>query len=147
MDASPNRWLHLRRDDGFTEELFDVFCAGSEVFVAHAIALLRVWRRLPWNRSHPEIEYAFFPPELSPDRKVATLPIGGPSTVGTRAAIENGLSYLLWQHIPAKFMAGVAEGLTETLDSSSGSQTSWRAPATGITFSNTDPELRKFLAT
>lgn len=142
---APNRWMHVRRADGFTDELFDVFVAGSEVLVAHANALLSVWHRLPSNADHPRINYTFYKPYLSADRKTATLPIGGSQTLGTRAAIENGLSYLLWEHIPGRFMEGIDEGLTETIDSSKGPQTFWRAPATGIAFMNADPELRKYL--
>jgi len=141
--VGPNRWMHLRQPADFSAEMFDVFCASAEIFVAHARALLKNWRRLPNNEDHPQIEYVFFPPELSKDCQVASLPIGGGSTLGTRHSIENFCSYMLWQYLPIPFMEGLDEGLTETIDSTQGPKTYWRLPAQGIRFTNADPELRR----
>lgn len=143
---SPNRWMHVRQPAGFSPETFDVFCASAEIFVAHARALLKNWRRLPDNEDHPPIEYVFFPPELSDDRQVASLPIGGRSTLGTRLSIENLCSYMLWQYLPMHFMEGLDEGLTETIDSAQGPKTYWRLPASAIHLTNADPELRRRLS-
>jgi len=139
--STPNRWLHIRQPAGFSAEMFDVFKANAEIFIAHANALLSVWHRFPGNSVAPR--YSFFPAELSQDLTVATLPIGGESTLGARAAIENANSYLLWQHFPMQFMEGLEEGLTETFDQSVGSTTNWRTPAPSITFMHADPEFRR----
>jgi hypothetical protein len=142
----PDRWMHVRRADGISDELFDVIRAGAEILVAHATALLAVLHRLPGKADHSRVAYTFFDMTLSVDRTIATLPIAGASTLTTRALIENGLSYLLWEHIPSKYMEGLDEGLTETIDRAKGPETFWRAPATGIGFINADPELRKRFA-
>lgn len=139
--STPNKWLHLRQASGFSPEMFDVFKANSEVFVAHAEALLSVWHRFPNNDLAPD--YFFFPAELSQDLTIATLPICCESSVGTRSAIENGCSYLLWQHFPMSFMEGLEEGITETIDRSVGLTTNWRIPSHTISFMHADPEFRR----
>jgi len=121
--------------------MFEVFRANTEIFVAHANALLSVWHRFPGNVIAPT--YFFLPAELSQDLTIATLPIGGESTVGTRSAIENGCSYLLWQHFPMSFMEGLEEGITETIDHSVGPTTNWRTPSHTISFIHADPEFRR----
>jgi hypothetical protein len=139
----PNRWMRLRRQEGFTDEAFGVFCASADVLVAHASALLRNWAALHPRQGESIAEYVFLPPEMSEDRTMLSLPIAGTPTVGTRAAIENGLSYLLWQHMSFRVMEGLEEGITETLVADVGPVTNWRTPAQSIGFVNADPEFRR----
>ena len=135
--------MRLRQPAGFSNEVFEVFCASCESFKAYANALLANWHRLPGKANHASITYTFFPPELSSDQTIASLPIGGGQNLGTRAAIENVSSYMLWQHLPMEFMEGLEEGLTETINPLNGLQTYWRLPAQSIGFVSADPELRK----
>lgn len=72
--------------------------------------------------------YVFFEPQLSADRRTATLPLGGEPTVGSRAEFENLHSYLLQRFLPADFRCDVEEGLTEALSSESQPSTTWRRP-------------------
>jgi hypothetical protein len=139
----PNRWMQLRQPAGFTPEDFDCFSAHAEAFASYARAWLQNWRRAPGRSEHPNIEYFFFPTEISEDGRVVSLPLGGSSTLSTRAALENGSSYMLWQFLPARCMEGLEEALTETLDSATGPQTNWRLPNQSIGFVNANPELRK----
>jgi len=117
--------------------MFEVFCASAEVFVAHASALLHVYRRLPRRSDHPEVRYTFHAPELSTDKTVASLKISGDNTVGTRADIEVGCSYILWQYFPMHFMEGLQQGRTEN------GATQWWEPWSSISIPNADPEFRR----
>ena len=69
---------------------------------------------------------AFFDPELSAHRRIATLPLGGECTVGSRACFEDGCSRLLWQFYPLEFLVPLEEGVTEGLDPAQGPRTNWR---------------------
>jgi hypothetical protein len=143
---APNRWMRLRRAVPFPQEEFDCFCAHALAFAAYASTWLQNWSRIPAHSKHPSVEYAFFPPEVSQDRLVVSLPIGGASTLSTRAALENGSSYMLWQFLPTKSMEGLEEGLTETIDPAKGPVTSWRLPSETIGFANASPEFRQRVA-
>jgi hypothetical protein len=140
--AVPNRWMRLRRLGGFTAEDFDCFSAHTEAFVAYAQSWLRNWHRQPRAASSPTIEYVFFPPEISDDGTVVSLPIGGQTSLGTHAALENGSSFMLWQFLSMTCMEGLEEGITETIDSRFGERTNWRQPFTAISFVNANPEFR-----
>jgi len=140
---APNRWMRLRRPVAFTPQEFDCFCAHTSAFAAYAGTWLQNWNRIPSHAKHPSIVYIFFPPELSRDRLVVSLPIGGESTLSTRAALENGSSFMLWQFLPVQSMAGLEEGLTETIDRVKGPTTNWRLPSQAIGFANAMPELQQ----
>ena len=111
--GSPNRWLHVRLGREFTAEEFAKFCAHAEVWRALVEAHLARWRRLGYEYDPPL--YEFFDPLLSVDRCVATLPLGGEWTVGTRSLFENSFSHFLWSHFPIAFQLEAEEGLTETV--------------------------------
>src|SRR5258705_988358 len=98
----PNRWLHLRHPDGFAEQRFEQFVAHCHVFEAYAKALLENWRAIGAGRHDPP-EYEFGVAEISADRKVVSLPLGGTSTIGSRATIENASSQLLWRFFQPNF--------------------------------------------
>ena len=126
--AEPNRWLHLRHPQGFSDERFEQFRAHCRVWRAHVAAVLENWARLPLaagGRGSPP-NYKFFEPKLSADRTTVSLPLGGASTIGSRALIENACSRLLWQYFPIEFLRDLEEGLTETIDPARGPQTNWR---------------------
>ena len=126
--ARPNRWLRLRHPDGFGEREWTIFQANCRVLEAYVRACLAEADtfRLAGAEGCPNPRYEFFPPTLSADRTTATLPLGGPSTVGTRATFEDASAWMLSDHLPFEFRLGCEEGLTEPAVSPS---TSWR-PAT-----------------
>lgn len=111
--SAPNRWLHVRLPRPFTEVEFDSFCAQAEIWCKYVQATLDVWPRL--GETYPAPRYEFFAPELSADRCVATLPVGGEWTLGTRSLFENADSRLLWQHLPIELQLEGEEGITETI--------------------------------
>ncbi len=131
-----NRQLHIRHPSGFSDEVFDVFCASAEVFVAHAEALLRVFRRLPTNRDHPQTAYLFGSPSLSQDRRTASISITGEWTIATRSAIEIGLAHLLWVHLPIEVLDGLEQGRTEN------GEATWWPPHQPPGYAHLDPDFR-----
>jgi hypothetical protein len=141
-DTAPNRWMRLRRPAGFTDKDFDCFSAHTEAFVAYAQSWLKNWHRQPRATKSPRFEYIFFPPEISTDKTVVSLLIGGMTSVSTRAALEDGSSFMLWQFLSMNCMDGLEEGITETIDPRFGERTNWRRPFTAISFVNANPELR-----
>lgn len=121
--GEPNRWLHVRLKREFTQDEFEMFCAHAEVWRDLVEAHLSRWRRLGNDYDPPKYEY--FAPLLSADRRVATLPLGGEFTLGTRATFENGFSHFLWINFPLAFQLEAEEGITETIGSPPAA-TNWR---------------------
>lgn len=111
--SKPNRWLHLRLRRPFSDAEFDCFGAHTEIWCKFVQATLAVWSRLGQEYAAPK--YEFFSPELSAERLVATLPVGGEWTLGTRALFEDAHSHLLWNHFPIPFQMEAEEGITETV--------------------------------
>lgn len=125
MTTRPNRWLHLRHPDGFSEQDFVQFQAHCRIWRAYTQAVLAEWTVLePKHANVPR--YVFFEPTLSEDRRVATLPVGGAWTLGSRLTFENAASHLLSDFFPLQFKLNLEEGLTETIDASKGPTTHWR---------------------
>lgn len=122
---TPDRWMHLRRPTPFDEQHFRIFQASAGLLAAYAGAFLHN-ATVFIGPDHPSLEYVFFPCELSGDRTVMTLPIGGPRSLGSRAYIENGASYLLWQRLPHQILATIEEGITESLSKDGPAASSWR---------------------
>lgn len=123
--TAPNRWLHVRHPSTFSAEEFELFKALCRVFRAYVEASLAEWLLLG---GHEAPHYEFFEPTLSSDRKVATLPVGGEWTLGTRAEFENFKSYMLWERFPLPLRFQLEEGITEPDPSSAtgGTWTNWR---------------------
>lgn len=119
-----NRWLHLRHPDGFSEAMFECFRAGCALWNTHVQVSIREWEHL--GRPDGAARYVCLAPELSSDRRVASLPLAADSTVGSRARYEDAASYLLRQFFPLEFMLALEEGLTEDLGD--GHRTNWRRP-------------------
>ena len=125
----PNRWLHVRHPEGFDQERFEAFRAHCRVFRAYIESAMRE-SSLVGPQGAPQ--YEFFEPELSIDRKTATLPVGGEQTLGSRHAFENWRSYMLWEWFPVSFIEGIEEGLTEAHPATGLPTTSWRRPTLRI---------------
>jgi len=120
-----NRWLRLRHPEGFSVEMFDCFRSGCALWLAYVNVSIQERERLQINDGAPQ--YTAFPPELSDDRLVASLPLAAHSTLGSRARYEDLASYLLRDFFPFVFSERLEEGLTE--DIGRGFQTNWRTPA------------------
>jgi hypothetical protein len=118
----PNRWLHVRLPRPLSEAEWTIFEAQARIFARYVAGTLGEWTALGHDYDPPA--YVFFAPELSADRTVATLPIGGGWSVGTRALFENGASFLLWQHFPHELQMEIEEGLSEPHDGVV--ETAWR---------------------
>ena len=142
MDASgPNRWMHLRQPEGFDPHMFEIFRASCDIFAEYCRATLRHQRLFGRDPEHPHIEYIFFEPEISEDRTIVSLPIGGNNSLSSRNELENMASFMLWQHLPGAFLEGLEEGLR---DNTTGEYTTnWRLPNPRIEFIKADPELRR----
>ena len=123
--ATPDRWMHLRHPDGFGPEAWQIFQANCRIFAAYVHATLAEADALDLRAApgHPDPAYTFHPPTLSPDRAVASLPISGPSTLGTRGRFENASAWMLSDHLLLSFRLRCEEGLTEPKISP---QTAWR---------------------
>lgn len=112
MDGErPNRWLHVRLPRPLSEAEWAMFQAQVRVFERYVTSTLADWAALGHDYAPPA--YVFFPPELSEDRTVATLPLGGDWSLGTRALFENGATFMLWQHYPHELQMEIEEGLSE----------------------------------
>jgi hypothetical protein len=107
--------------------MFECFRSGCALWVAYVEISIQERERLGNNDGAPR--YTSRPPELSADRLVASLPLGGQSTLGSRAKYENIASYLLREFFPFDFSQGLEEGLTEDIGDGRGYRTSWRSPA------------------
>ena len=128
----PNRWLHLRHPSGFNDNDFARFAAHCRVFETYVKVLFAEWRALGAGNYEPPA-YEFGEPELAADRLVATLPLGGTSTLGSRAIIENMSSQFLWRFFSPQFRQQLEEGITE--DTGNGLHTNWRkVPALTVPF-------------
>jgi hypothetical protein len=123
-----DRWLHLRSSAPWSAEMFDRFRSGCRLWQAHVQAVCR-----EPCADLGAADYEFFEPVLSGDRLVATLPVGGPWTLGSRSKFENIASYLLREFLPHEFCRDLEEGLTEP-DASDPTKnsTSWRKPSEPI---------------
>lgn len=137
-ELAPNRWLHIRLSRPFTDEEFACFAAQTKIWVEYVKATLSVWESL--NHGYAPPRYIFFEPELSEDRRVCSLPVGGEVALGPRSMFENSASSLLWQHFPIATLIDLEEGLTEDLGS--GPVTNWR-PA--VKSHQEDPLMKRLL--
>jgi hypothetical protein len=120
----PLRTMHIRHQRPFTDAEFEQFRAHCEVFRSFVDAVFRNWSTIRKYHNYPAPRYEFDEPTLSGDRRIASLPIRGEQTIGSRAEIENMSSYMLWQFFDPAFRENLEEGITE--DFGTGVQTSWR---------------------
>ena len=124
--SAPNRWLHVRLARGFTAEEFACFRAHCRVWQAYVEVVLANWAY--FHKGKPPA-YAFFEPELSADRTIATLPVGGEWTLASRSDFEDSHSRLLWQRFPLQFQFAIDEGITERFGETEPYRTNWRKAA------------------
>lgn len=122
MTTPPNRWLHLRHPEGFDEVRFDAFCAFCRIWGKLVEAYLADRRHIMGLVG--EIEYVVFPPTLSEDRKIASLPLGGSNTIGSRSFFEDHHWRRAWENFDVHFLMEAEEGITE--DCGKGMHTNWR---------------------
>lgn len=121
--SEPDRWLHLRHPEGFSDAQLALFQAHCRIWRAYTEAVLAEWATLEPGGG-PAPRYVFFEPTREGD--TVTLPVGGEQTLASRAMFEDAASHLLSDFFPLRFRLGLEEGLTETLDRTRGPRTSWR---------------------
>ena len=120
----PNRFLHLRHPEGFSDDQFRKFRAGCRVWEAYMRAVLQ-----EGILNCGEVEYHCLPPSLSTDRTIASLPLAGKWTIGSRHHFEDMGSYLLREFLRTEFDDRLEEGLTEaSFADSQMFETNWRPP-------------------
>jgi hypothetical protein len=123
--SKPDRWMHLRSPAPFTDEQFQQFQAHCHVFQGFVDAACASWTQLSSTHEGNPPAYEFFEPELSEDRRTATLPLGGYQTLGSRHAFEDTSSRMLWRWFPLDFFKSLEEGPTER-NHAGELETSWR---------------------
>lgn len=118
----PTRWLHLRHPDGFDDQRWEQFRVQHRAWEAYFTVICERWSLL---RGCPQaaVAYRFYEPSITADRRVITIPIGGPQTLDSRASIEDEGARLLWQFFPFEFLKDLESGLTEV----ERPETSWRS--------------------
>src|SRR5258706_12520076 len=88
----PNRWLHVRVQTPFRDDLWALFVGNTRIFRAYVQAVLLEWplvAKRAGQPTPPTLLYSFFEPSLSNDRRVATLPLGGDYILLSRLYFEN----------------------------------------------------------
>ncbi len=127
LDSVADRWLHLRDPEGFDDVGFRQFESGCRLWLVFARACIAEKLRLdgpPTRRGSVQPDYHTLPPTLSPDRRVATLPVYGEWNLGSRADFENASAHLLGHFMPFDVRLRMQQGFTE--DIGEGPTTSWR---------------------
>lgn len=101
------------------------FQAGCRIWETYVRAVLA-------ERHNPVagLEYVVGSPEISEDRLIVSLPIGGTRNLWSRSHFENTASYLLREFLPIDFVRDLEEGLTEPeFNAPDAMTTSWWSPA------------------
>jgi len=125
----PTDWFRIRHDDPFPPETVAAFRASCAIYRAKVEAILQHWDHLPTMRTSPKPEVQFFPPEVSDDQRVLSLPIRvEPMTLGTRAFLQSSASRELYQYLPLAVVAGIDVGLTEPAFDGAGWRHDWWNP-------------------
>ena len=130
---SPNRWMRLKNPKRFTPAEFEHFRANCAIWKVHTEAVLSNWSVLSRGDSPAPI-YIFFDPEISEDRTIVSLPIGGEWSLGARAIFENHYSSLLWAYFSPWLLIEMEEGLSEYMPDDLNFpdqltlRTNWRSP-------------------
>jgi hypothetical protein len=99
-----NRRFVLRHPDGFPDAQFRSFAAQCHVWRATVEATLAHWDDLSMGRlGIPRPSYVFGEPELSPDRTLAILPLGGELAPAARSVLEPEVPDALHHDFPLWF--------------------------------------------
>jgi len=103
-----DRWYYLRHPDGFSDELFSCVVSGLATWRNDVEARLRHWVHSGLSGAAPE--YEWYPAELSEDRKVTTIPVGGKGTYGSYHLFEETIPKELWRYLPSWFVIDLDAG-------------------------------------
>jgi hypothetical protein len=99
-----NRRFLLRHRDGFPEAQFRSFVAQCRVWRATIEATVAHWDDLSMGRlGIPRPRYQFGEPELSADRTLAILPLGGELAPAARSVLEPDVPEALHHDFPLWF--------------------------------------------
>jgi hypothetical protein len=133
----PTDWFRIRHSEPFSEAAFRAFQASCSIYRARIEATLEHWTNLPTEQNVPKPTVEFFPPELSEDRRVMSLPVRVENkTLGSRALLQYSASAELYGYLPFPLAGQVEVGVTEPSFSAGGKwRNDWWNPNTDNTVS------------
>ncbi len=109
------RWFYLRHADGFDTDSFLCVEAGFHIWAARVKATIEVWEKVPDQRSVPRPAYEFGPVELSTDRTIVTMSLGGePGYMGMKL-FEDEFPWEFTYYLPMWFRIDLEAGRRDTL--------------------------------
>ena len=103
-----DRWYYLRHPERFSDELFACVVSGLEFWRNDVEARIRHWAHT--GVSGPAPEYEWYEAELSPDRSLVTVPVGGKGTYGSYHLFEERIPKELWRYLPNWFVIDLEAG-------------------------------------
>jgi hypothetical protein len=113
-DKGPTDCFRVRHDQPFSAEAFGVFVASCSIFRARIEAHLAHWSAIPSTKAVSKPSVSFFPPELSADRRVMSLPVRVQGqTIGSRSLLQLSAAAELHVHLPPPLWLEVEIGVTE----------------------------------
>jgi hypothetical protein len=108
-----DRWYYLRHPDGFNDDRFDCVRSGWLTWKNHVESTIRHWQHVGVPNC-PAPDYEWFEPELSPDRKTVTVPVGGEGTYGSYHTFEETIPDDLLRYLPMWFRIDLETGRKDT---------------------------------
>ena len=113
---TPNRWFLLRHPEGFPEPLFRAFRAQCRIWRATLEATVESWDDLSYGRlAVPKPRYEFGEPDLSEDRTIASLALGGELSHGAMKILEDDFPHALMHDFPLWFRLDLELGRRDLL--------------------------------
>ena len=107
-----DRWYYLRHPEGFSDDLFSCVVSGLAAWQADVEARVRHWHHSGLGGTPPE--YEWYPAELSADRLMVTIPVGGKGTYGSYHLFEETPPKDLWRYLPGWFVIDLESGRRDT---------------------------------
>ncbi len=118
-DADPglwNRWYLLRHPEPWPQPMFESFVAQCRIWRSLVEATLAGWEALSAGRlGIAKPTYLFGEPHLDPTGHIATLPLGGDSTLPARNVFEEDFPKELHMDFPLWFRVDLELGRTDLL--------------------------------
>ena len=112
--AVPDRWYFLRHPEGFSPEMFNIFCAACRIWKAKLQAYEREWQVLPTFSSLPLPGYVFSEPELRDNSHIAAFGVGSDGNYVELKLLEEEFPSELYGHYPLWFHLDLDFGRQES---------------------------------
>jgi hypothetical protein len=107
-----NRWYYLRHPEGFSAELFECVISGLALWRTDIEARLRHWTQLGVGGVVPQ--YEWYAAELSDDKKLITIPVGGDGSYGSYHLLEETVPEMFRRYLPPWFVVDLETGRRDT---------------------------------